>query len=72
MKPLTLTAADWLAIERELCRRSLAGFAKLAWHVPEPATPLKWGWALDAICVHQEAVSRGEITRLLMNVPPER
>lgn len=68
--PLTLTKADLLAIERELCRRSLADFAKRAWHVLEPSTPLKWGWALDAICQHLEAVTRGEITRLLMNVPP--
>ena len=58
------------AAERELCSRSLAHFARRAWHVLEPATPLKWGWALDAICEHLEAVSRGEITRLLMNVPP--
>ena len=36
----------------------------------EPATPLKWGWALDAICEHLEAVTRGEINRLLINVPP--
>ncbi|MCV2448471.1 phage terminase large subunit [Paracoccus sp. DMF] len=70
MKPLHLTAADRIAIERELCKRSLAEFAKRAWHILEPATPLKWGWALDAICAHLEAVSRGEITRLLMNVPP--
>lgn len=70
MRPLTLTAADRLAVERELCRRSLAWFARLAWPVLEPATPLRWGWALDAICAHLEAVSRGEITRLLMNVPP--
>lgn len=69
-EPLTLTAADRLAIERELCRRSLADFAKLAWHVLEPATSLRWGWALDAICAHLEAVTRGDITRLLMNVPP--
>lgn len=69
-KPLNLTRADLLAIERELCRRSLADFAKRAWHVLEPATPLKWGWALDAICAHLEAVTRGEILRLLMNVPP--
>ena len=68
--PLKLTKADRLAIERELCRRSLADFAKMAWHILEPATPLKWGWALDAICAHLEAVTRGEITRLLMNVPP--
>lgn len=69
-KALTLTQADLLAIERELCRRSLADFAKQAWAVLEPSTPLKWGWALDAICAHLEAVTRGEITRLLMNVPP--
>lgn len=67
---LRLTPADRIAIERELCRRSLADFAKRAWHVLEPATPLKWGWALDAICEHLEAVTRGEVMRLLMNVPP--
>ena len=69
-KPLQLTEADRLAIDRELCRRSLADFAKLAWHIMEPATPLKWGWALDAICQHLEAVTDGRINRLLMNVPP--
>lgn len=65
-----LTEADLIACERELCRRSLAEFAKRAWHVLEPAAPLKWGWALDAICEHLEAVTDGRITRLLMNVPP--
>lgn len=55
---------------RELASRSLADFAKMAWPVLEPATPLKWGWGLDVICEHLEAVSRGEILRLLMNVPP--
>lgn len=70
MKALTLTKADRLAIERELARRSLADFARMAWPVLEPSTPLKWGWALDAICAHLEAVTRGEINRLLMNVPP--
>jgi len=65
-----LTEADLLAVERELCRRSLAHFARRAWHVLEPAAELKWGWALDAICQHLEAVTNGEITRLLMNVPP--
>jgi len=65
-----LTKSDRLAIDRELSRRSLAEFAKMAWRTLEPSTHLKWGWALDAICEHLEAVSRGEITRLLMNVPP--
>lgn len=70
MQQLRLTRADLLAIERELCSRSLADFAKRAWRVLEPATPLKWGWALDAICAHLEAVTDGRINRLLMNVPP--
>jgi predicted phage terminase large subunit-like protein len=67
---MQLTQADLLAIERELCKRSLAEFAKRAWRVLEPAAELKWGWALDAICLHLEAVTDGRINRLLMNVPP--
>ena len=65
-----LTKADLLAVERELCRRSLVEFAKRAWKVLEPAAELKWGWVLDAICLHLEAVTTGEINRLLINVPP--
>lgn len=65
-----LNATDLVNIERELCKRSLAHFARRAWHVLEPAAELKWGWALDAICLHLEAVSDGRILRLLMNVPP--
>lgn len=65
-----LSADDVLAAERELCRRSLAHFARRAWHVLEPSTELKWGWALDAICAHLEAVTHGDVSRLLMNVPP--
>lgn len=67
---LSLTQTDWLEIEREYCRRSLANFARQAWDVLEPASELKWGWALDAICEHLEAVTSGDILRLLMNVPP--
>jgi predicted phage terminase large subunit-like protein len=67
---MNLTSEDLLNVERELCRRSLAEFAKRAWSVLEPAAVLKWGWALDAICEHLEAVTDGDITRLLMNVPP--
>ena len=67
---MQLTPDDLLACERELGRRSLADFARMAWPVLEPATPLKWGWALDAICDHLEAVTAGQSRRLLMNVPP--
>lgn len=59
-----------LQARREVCRESLADFARLSWPILEPAAELKWGWPLDAICEHLEAVTNGEITRLLINVPP--
>lgn len=68
--PMILKESDLKNIERELCSRSLAEFARRAWPILEPATPLRWGWALDAICLHLEAVTDGRITNLLMNVPP--
>lgn len=49
---------------------SLSSFTKAAWHVLEPGQPYKHGWHLDAISDHLEAVTRGEITRLLINIPP--
>jgi predicted phage terminase large subunit-like protein len=67
---MILTAADVLAIEREACRRSLATFVREAWDVLEPGTPYVHGWHVEAICEHLEAVTRGEINRLLINIPP--
>lgn len=69
MKRLTLTEADRAAVERELCRRSFADFVRLAWAQIIP-DKLQWNWHLDAIAQHLEAVARGEITRLLINIPP--
>jgi predicted phage terminase large subunit-like protein len=62
-----------LLVESEAIRarcQTLAGFFREAWHVLEPNAALVWNWHLDAICDHLEAVSRGEINRLLINVPP--
>lgn len=59
-----------IELDREIAKQSFAGFVRAAWHILEPTTVLKWGWALDAICEHLEAVTKGQITRLLMNVPP--
>jgi predicted phage terminase large subunit-like protein len=67
---INFTSAELWALEREAANRSLAEFAKQSWHVLEPATPLKWGWVLDAICEHLEAISNGEIQNLLATVPP--
>lgn len=67
---LDLTDDDWLEIEREACKRSLVTFIQRAWHVLEPGQPYLHGWHMDAMAGHLEAVTNGEINRLLINVPP--
>jgi predicted phage terminase large subunit-like protein len=55
---------------RRACSNELLRFIKEFWPVVEPIRPYVSGWAIEAICEHLEAVSSGELTRLLMNVPP--
>lgn len=66
----SLTHADIIAVERELCSRSLAAFVRRAWHVLEPGQPYIHGWHVDAVCEHLEAITAGELNRLLINIPP--
>jgi predicted phage terminase large subunit-like protein len=54
---------------RQRCS-TLAGFVREAWHVLEPEARYVPNWHIDAICAHLEAVTRGDINRLLINVPP--
>lgn len=51
-------------------RGGLLEFVKYFWDVLEPETEFVPGWPLEAVCKHLEAVSYGEIKRLLINVPP--
>lgn len=67
---LDLTDEDWLALEREACRRGLSTFIRRAWAVLEPGQPYVHGWHVDAMAAHLEAVTAGQITRLLINIPP--
>jgi len=57
-------------VDQELAARGLREFVRQAWPVVEPATEFVSGWHLDAICEHLEAVTRGQIHRLLISVPP--
>lgn len=65
LRPLLISA-----IEIELATRQLLEFARQAWPVLEPATAFVHGWHLEAICEHLEAVSLGQIRRLLICMPP--
>lgn len=58
-------------IEQALCERSLRQFVKFGWHQVEPAAQVfQSNWHIDAICEHLEAVTRGQIRNLIINVPP--
>lgn len=57
-------------MKAEAARRSLKDYWMQAWPIVEPGTPLVWGWQLDALVEHLEAVARRDIKRLVITVPP--
>lgn len=57
-------------LSRLAAEESLHEFVKQAWHVTEPKTKFVDGWHIRAICEHLEAVTRGDIKSLIINVPP--
>jgi hypothetical protein len=58
------------AREKQAQENGLIEFVKYFWHVLEPATELVEGWVLEAIAEHLEAITFGDLTRLLVNVSP--
>lgn len=57
-------------LERFKSEQSLINFMRMGWHALEPGVEFVINYAVHAICDHLEAVHRGEIRKLLMNVPP--
>lgn len=58
--------------EFDRCRVMMGGlaeFVRLAWHLVE-STPLHFEPHMKLMCDHYEAVSRGELKELVVNVPP--
>lgn len=56
--------------DRRRAGASLYEFVKQSWHVVEPGIPFIPSWHIEEICEHLEAVSSGDIHRLLINIPP--
>jgi predicted phage terminase large subunit-like protein len=57
-------------VRAERARRSLSRFVREAWPVVEPGIEFIDNWHIGAICDHLEAVTAGQIRRLIINVPP--
>lgn len=60
----------WSAIKKEKAERNLSEFIRQAWPVIEPGTEYIENWHIDLISEYLQAVTNGEIRRLIINIPP--
>ena len=59
--------------DEALARRAphaLRTYVEWAWPILEPATPFLGNWHIDLICEYLEAISAGQLRRLVINMPP--
>lgn len=66
-----MRANDEILALNEACRLSFDTFAMRAFSAVEgEAAAYEWNWHIGCIAEHLEAVRRGEIKKLIINVPP--
>lgn len=67
-----LTTAGVAAVRRELVLRRFDDFVRAAWHTlhDEETEPLLWNQAMEAVCLHLQAVAEGRVNLLIVNIPP--
>ena len=58
------------ALEKFESEQSLINFMRMGWAALEPGVEFVPNWGVHAVCDHLEAVTRGDVRRLLINVPP--
>jgi predicted phage terminase large subunit-like protein len=64
------SAIDEARLLDAVLRQDLASFTAKAFHTVDPGTRYLDNWHIRLVCEHLEACARGEITRLVINVPP--
>jgi predicted phage terminase large subunit-like protein len=57
-------------IDAKLAEKRLYDFTKASWPILHPQIALVQSWHLEAICLHLEAVAKGQINNLLITVAP--
>ncbi len=68
-KLLSIAASD-AELDGVLCKQSFRDFIPGAFEHVEPNIPYVGNWHIDAVAEHLQAVSEGQIKRLVINVPP--
>lgn len=61
--------SDYEALQA-LCRTSFEAFAHKSFGIIEPGTDFETNWHIGCLAEHLEAAYRGEIKRLIINIPP--
>lgn len=59
-----------MVAQKEEAEVDLMAFVRMCWPILEPEIPLIEGWVLDLLCDVLMAVTRGDLTRVCINVPP--
>ena len=62
--------SDRARLLRALRRQDLATFNQKVFHTLDPGTTYEHNWHLDHMCWQLMRVARGEVRRLIINVPP--
>ena len=70
VSPAVLMDAVKREQERRAASASLYEFVRQAWPVVEPGVPFIASWHIEVICEHLEAITAGELRKLLINIPP--
>jgi len=68
--PNRSAAYDAVMVDRVVLQNDLRLYIRQAWHVIEPSTVYLENWHIDLIAEYLEAVTAGQIKRLLINMPP--
>jgi predicted phage terminase large subunit-like protein len=67
---ITPQRAAQIVLDRRACRRKLARFVQKVFEYLNPDTEYHHNWHIDLICEYLEAVYRGELKRLIINIEP--
>jgi len=70
ISPVVMLDAIRREKERRAASASLYEFVRQAWPIVEPGVEFIPSWHIELICEHLEAISAGELRKLLINIPP--
>ena len=65
-----LTSKQIEETAEQVARNDFDIFAQFAFPVTQPGVQYEWNWHIECISEHLEAMHRGEISRLIINLPP--